>query len=283
MPLQRARATVPHPAELAVRALIEEAELTPKPALVDLRGSGAHTDLDITLLRASAQALRPCFTQMFELAVGRTPDQPLREALAALGRSGEAAMLRATGGSNAHRGAIWSLGLLLAGSAVTGGSDARAIAHAAAVLARFEDRACPRLACASNGTRVRRRYGVPGARGEALAGFPHVLEVGLPQLQLARALGAGETEARLDALLAIMASLDDTCLLHRGGRAALRAAQGGAARVLALGGCASAAGRMALNALHLSLMRLNASPGGSADLLAAVLLMDKLRTVVRWK
>ena len=37
-------------AELAVRVLVEEAELTPKPALVDQRG-GAHDDMDLDLLR----------------------------------------------------------------------------------------------------------------------------------------------------------------------------------------------------------------------------------------
>ena len=41
-------------ASLAVRALIEEAELTPKPALVDQRGPGAHTDLSLTLMKRSA-------------------------------------------------------------------------------------------------------------------------------------------------------------------------------------------------------------------------------------
>ena len=48
-------------AELAVRVLVEEAELTPKPALVDQRGGGAHDDMDLDLLRRSAYALRPTF------------------------------------------------------------------------------------------------------------------------------------------------------------------------------------------------------------------------------
>ncbi|WP_414696391.1 triphosphoribosyl-dephospho-CoA synthase, partial [Paraburkholderia sp.] len=37
-------------ARYAVTALIEEAELTPKPALVDRRGSGAHRDLDLPIM-----------------------------------------------------------------------------------------------------------------------------------------------------------------------------------------------------------------------------------------
>ena len=71
-----------------------------------------------------------------------------------------------------------------------------------------------------------------------------------------------------------MASLDDTCLLHRGGWAALHAARGGAHRVLALGGSATAAGGAALLGLDAELVRRNASPGGCADLLAACLFLD---------
>jgi triphosphoribosyl-dephospho-CoA synthase len=41
-----------------VAALRAEAELTPKPGLVDQRGSGAHTDMDMGMLLASADALR---------------------------------------------------------------------------------------------------------------------------------------------------------------------------------------------------------------------------------
>ena len=41
-------------ADLAVDALIDEADLSPKPALVDRRGNGAHTDLHLGLMHASA-------------------------------------------------------------------------------------------------------------------------------------------------------------------------------------------------------------------------------------
>ncbi|MGA7778000.1 MAG: triphosphoribosyl-dephospho-CoA synthase, partial [Paraburkholderia sp.] len=46
-------------ARLAVTALIEEVQLTPKPALVDRRGSGAHRDLDLDIMLRSAHSLEP--------------------------------------------------------------------------------------------------------------------------------------------------------------------------------------------------------------------------------
>jgi triphosphoribosyl-dephospho-CoA synthase len=76
--------------------------------------------------------------------------------------------------------------------------------------------------------------------------------------------------------MAIMASLDDTCLLHRGGLAALEAAKAGARAVLAAGGTAAPAGHERLHRLHAELMARWASPGGSGDLLAVTLFLDRL-------
>ena len=261
-------------AERAVRALILEALLTPKPALVDQRGPGAHRDLDLAKLLRSARALRGTFHGMALDAGTSVAGVPLRERLGLAGRRGERAMLEATGGSNAHRGAIWVLGLLVAALALLGSeATPQEAAAAAADLARLPDRHAPGRA--SNGARVCRAFGVAGARGEARAGFPHVIAVGLPALEAARRRGAPESCARLDALLAIMSSLEDTCLLHRGGWAALNAARSGARGVLALGGSATAQGATALLALDAELVRRNASPGGCADLLAACLFLDR--------
>ncbi|MBV9129321.1 MAG: triphosphoribosyl-dephospho-CoA synthase, partial [Verrucomicrobia bacterium] len=128
----------------------------------------------------------------------------------------------------------------------------------------------------SNGLKVVRRFNVPGARGEALAGFPHVIHSALPTLYRSRSQGASEAHARLNALLAIMINLEDTCLLHRGGATSLRAAQSGAMAVLAAGGTQTLRGWGLLHRLDLDLAALNASPGGSADLLAASLFLDSL-------
>ena len=265
-------------ADLAVEVLAAEAMLTPKPALVDGRGSGVHLDLDLPAMLKSASSLHGTFLSMAAAAAGREPTQTLREQLARIGRSGERCMFAATGGSNAHRGAIWVLGLLVAARAIQddesprGEAGTRETAALAARIAAFPDRYAP--VQDSHGVRACRRYGVRGARGEAVAGFPHVIEVGLPAMWAARANGADETCARLDALLAIMATLDDTCLLHRGGISALQAAQRGARETLMAGGSSSAAGRRALLRLDAELVKRNASPGGCADLLAACIFLD---------
>ena len=71
-----------------------------------------------------------------------------------------------------------------------------------------------------------------------------------------------------------MARLDDTCLLRRGRLKALNTAQAGAASILEAGGTATLEGWKLLQQLDRDLLALNASPGGSADMLAATLFVD---------
>lgn len=263
-------------ADLAVDALIDEADLSPKPALVDRRGSGAHTDLHLGLMHASALALWPAFKEMAEVAIDIGEiGLPLREAIGLIGREGEQAMLATTDGVNTHRGAIWALGLLVAAVALEPqASAAHSIALRAARLALLDDRHAPRPL--SHGAQVAQRYGARGAREEAQLGFPAVIERALPQLQRSRAAGHGEQNARLDALLAIMTNLADTCVLYRAGEEGLHTMQNGAQAVLDAGGSASLAGRRRLHELDQQLIALNASPGGAADLLAACLFIDRI-------
>ncbi|GLH41138.1 putative 2-(5''-triphosphoribosyl)-3'-dephosphocoenzyme-A synthase [Pseudomonas atacamensis] len=258
-------------ADLAVDALIDEADLSPKPALVDRRGNGAHTDLHLGLMHASALALWPAFKEMAEAALelGEV-GVPLREAIGRIGREGEQSMLVTTNGVNTHRGAIWALGLLVTAAAL----QPKSIALCAARLALLDDRYAPTPL--SHGAQVAQRYGARGAREEAQLGFPSVLQRGLPQLHKSRANGHGEQNARLDALLAIMTELADTCVLYRAGEPGLQAMQAGAQAVLDAGGSASLSGRRRLHELDQQLIALNASPGGAADLLAATLLLDRI-------
>jgi triphosphoribosyl-dephospho-CoA synthase len=261
-------------AEAAVRALIEEANLTPKPGLVDANSSGAHTDMDLEMLHRSACSLRGSFTDMADAAFRAKESVFLRNSLSEIGRQGENTILQATGGINTHRGAIWTLGLLCASAAmlVCKEIETVSISVQAGRIARLTDSYTVRER--SHGKRVQELYGRQGARGEAEGGFRHVVEIGLPMLKHSRCQGLTEEQARLNCLAAIMAELDDTCLLYRGGLPVLRAAKRGARRVLKSGGVATAEGSWHWEELNRCLLDLHASPGGSADLLAAVLFLD---------
>lgn len=260
-------------ADAAVTALIAEAELTPTPGLVDARGAGAHTDMNLAMLTSSARSLRDTFEQCAARAHEVPVGLELRAQLAAIGRAGEATMMSVTGGVNTHRGAIWALGLLCAGCSL-GESIFEAVAVVGALASLPDIGGDPTWRTRSHGGRAGARYGTTGAAGQAAAGFPHVITHGLPTLYAARDRGVGEGLARLDALLAIMARLDDTCLLQRGGMSGLCLMQDGAQAALAAGGASTSAGARLLTALDTAATRRHLSTGGSGDLLAATLFLD---------
>ncbi|MGW2826324.1 triphosphoribosyl-dephospho-CoA synthase [Streptomyces sp. NPDC001443] len=259
-------------AQAAVDALTGQLALVPKPGLPDPRDLAARaTRRDHCLLRWSAKALAPGLTAM-AAAARRTgePTPQLRAELGAIGRCTEHSVGLAGGG---HRGALWALGLLVAAAALDPGAGAREVAATAKRIAAHRDRGAPRRP--SRGSAVSAKYGAAGARGEAKAGFPHVRRA-LDALTAARTAGADEEQARLDALLTVMSTLQDTELLHTAGPLGLRHVQAGAREVLAAGGTATRAGRGALDALDADLHARAWSPRGSAGLLAGALFLDAL-------
>ncbi|MFP5392356.1 MAG: triphosphoribosyl-dephospho-CoA synthase [Gammaproteobacteria bacterium] len=280
-PPERDTAALPHLdaagnlASHAVAALMDEAMLTPKPGLVDMRGSGAHRDLTWMLMCQSACALRPAYLAMAAAGASMVDASALRRRIGAIGRMAERTMLDTSGGVNTHRGAIYALGLLVTAAARWPQAGAEQIARGAGELARLDDPDGP-ARTGHKGERARLEHGVGGARGQAQAGFPQVRLHALPMLRACRARGDSEAVARVNALLAVMAHLDDTCVLARGGAAALSATQRGALQVLARGGIGTVAGRAAFARLEARMRRLHVSPGGAADLLAATLLLDRV-------
>lgn len=251
---------------LARACLHLELDTYPKPGLVSPVDSGAHRDMDIALMRASADALQPYFV---DLAVAGAMGAEMAE-LRRIGLAAEAAMLVATGGVNAHRGAIFGMGLLAAAA----GAEGFAGESLGARVARLWGpaiRGRP-LSSVSNGGRAARRYGVGGASAEAAAGFPALYRAALPALREGEAMtgGAGEA-ARVHALFRLIAVLEDTNLLHRGGAEGLGFAKTEAVRFLAAGSVAQPDWLPRAEAVHRAFVARNLSPGGAADLLAMAL------------
>ena len=248
-----------HLAGLAAKALTEEVRLTPKPGLVDERNNGAHNDMDLPLFLRSIDALTPWFRRI----TARSLSGADAAALQAAGLEAEAAMFRATGGVNTHKGMVYSMGLLLygMGKALTSGGDACLLAGA---MARADELEAPRRGPASttNGGRVRARYGVGGILEEAAAGFPHG-QFASRRIAFYRRLGASNPEALT--LCDLMAELEDTNLLHRGGWEGLTFVR---SRAKAIGTRPVTEREQALWELDRELITRRLSPGGSADMLA---------------
>ena len=265
---------------LAIRSLYREVELHPKPGLVTPEGNGSHRDMDFRTFLRSLNALRPYFPAI--TAGGRSA--PGFAPLQTLGIAAESAMLAATGGVNTHRGAIFNLGLLCAatGALLGAGQPVGAESACSAVEALWGREiltsadVLPDSATPSHGLAVARRYGSGGARQEAAAGFPAAREIGLPAYRATlAATGDGELAA-VQALFALMAELDDTNLLWRGGPAGLAHAHRAATGFLAAGGIFAADWRAHAAAIDREFVDRRLSPGGTADLLGVTLFLAEL-------
>jgi triphosphoribosyl-dephospho-CoA synthase len=269
-----------HVADLAKAALLAELETWPKPGLVSHVDSGSHTDMDASTFRASAMAIAPFYDQLAVAGAAGSGMNTLRE----IGVEAERAMMAATCGVNTHRGAIFGLGLICAAAgAVWSGTAGAGLQWRANVLgATVRQRwgqAIMRgpIPLHSHGTNALHLFGAGGARAQAAAGFPHAIEVGLPALHLGRRLAPDDPEAaRVQSFFAILASIEDTNLLYRGGTGGLRYAREAAARFLGQGGVEQPDWRQQARAVHQSFVDRRLSPGGCADLLAITLLLDAL-------
>ena len=105
----------------AIVSLYDELALAPKPGLVSFVDAGSHHDMDAGTFLRSLFALRHYFVRIAAQGAASTAFAPLQ----ALGIAAEARMLRATGGVNTHRGAIFTLGLLCAAAGAARASALR--------------------------------------------------------------------------------------------------------------------------------------------------------------
>ncbi|WP_315385925.1 triphosphoribosyl-dephospho-CoA synthase MdcB [uncultured Stenotrophomonas sp.] len=252
---------------LGVASLHAELALAPKPGLVTPFDTGSHTDMDAGTFLRSLFGLRHYFRAV---ALAGGSDAPFAT-LRTLGIAAEAAMLRATGGVNTHRGAIFNLGLLVAAAAACRRDGLPVSGEQVCLAVR---RWSPALLDApldpnSPGQRARARHGIAGVREQAAAGFPVLRVLALPTLRDALAAGLTREAAACHTLMTLVAELDDLNLLHRGGAEGLHWARTQAAAFLADGGAFAPDWRSRLQQLGDAFAVRRLSPGGSADLLAS--------------
>ena len=219
---------------LATRALLEEVAVTPKPGLVDRTNNGAHRDMDLMTFQASAAALSRYWEECFlhgwqdthvEEQNRDCPRLPAETfaALRPLGRQAERDMLAATGGVNTHKGAVFTLGILCGAmgrlwTAEAGFPETEVILNEAAAMTRETLEAeLPAANWNTAGEGLYRKYGTRGIRGEVADGLPAVREISLPVFRQLLAEGLDRNRAAAVTLLHLIANVEDTNLLHRGG------------------------------------------------------------------
>ncbi|OPY98770.1 triphosphoribosyl-dephospho-CoA synthase MdcB [Bradyrhizobium sacchari] len=258
---------------VAADCLVKELETWPKPGLVSHVDNGSHDDMDAGTFRRSAAAIGPYLQRLADAGALGCGMGRLR----IIGLEAERAMFAATSGVNTHRGAIFGLGLLCAAAGAKAGGLVDPVLPLGEVVARLwgDSILDGPVLLHSHGSAARRRFCAGGARIEAATGFPSIYRIGLPALRRARPVAPEDREAaRVEACFALIASVEDTNLLHRGGLDGLRFAHEEARRFIASGGVSAPGWRARAQTIHDSFVARRLSPGGSADLLAMTLFVD---------
>lgn len=272
-------------------AVLYEAAAAPKPGLVDPVSQGAHGDMDYFTFLTSAAALAPWWENFARLGWRHGGDDPaaLFPSLRKEGLRAEKAMFDATGGVNTHKGLIFSLGVLCAsaGMLLAEGktlSPESCAAQGALIVWGIVEKDFAGLGAGEKsdekrltaGERFYLREKITGIRGEAERGFPSVLNAGLPGLRSGLGKGLSLNDAMIDALLALLTTVEDTNILLRGGREGHRIVKEAARKTLDLGGMVSEKGKKAVLEMDALFSKKNLSPGGSADLLAVTVFLHFL-------
>jgi triphosphoribosyl-dephospho-CoA synthase len=258
---------------LAADCLKLEIHTYPKPGLVSHVDCGAHSDMDAAMLVRSADTLAPFFIDLAAAGAAGAKMGRLRQ----IGLAAERAMLAATGGVNTHRGAIFGLGLLATAAGLQahrgiGASLGRIVANHWG-----PDILAGPAPANSHGGIVARRYSSGGARMEAARGFPAIFRTALPMLLETEASLPDDPEAaRVQACMSLIATVEDTNLLYRGGPRGLAFARAAASAFLDGGGVIRPDWRDLAADIHLAFIARNLSPGGCADLLAMTLFVHQL-------
>lgn len=268
---------------LAQQALLYEVAVTPKPGLVDRENNGSHRDMDFFTFQRSALALGEYFERCFRIGFETRDCDPSHtfSRLRFPGKQAEGRMRAATGGVNTHKGAIFSLGILCGAlgrlERESWSSPQRILSECAAMTRELVQEDFSALSTKKDKTVGEELYlccGITGVRGQAAAGFPEVLHIGLPKLEEGLSLGLDLNDSACAALLALIAGTVDTNLIHRGGLECQRetAREMGALLEVHPFPC-----REILEELNASFVEWNLSPGGCADLLAMTLLLHFLK------
>ena len=249
---------------LAINALKQELDLTPKPGLVDTHDNGSHSDMDYAIMLKSINALRSYFAQL--AVISYSDSLPEASQLQNMGINAEKKMLAATDGINTHRGALFSMGLAVVAAChilATGCCSyfldqwSKIVTSIASQMPGSDN---------SHGNSVKAQHNVAGALDIARTGYSEMVNKWLKYY----CDNCNDEHIKHKTLLLIMCSLDDTNVIHRAGFEMAQQVKQEAAHLLENFSIEG------LEQMNQSFIARNISPGGAADMLSLTLFLSTL-------
>lgn len=251
--------------ELAIKSLIQEVSLHPKPGLVDPLDCGAHDDMDYYTFLDSCFALAPGFRNYYRTGQAHQGSpRALFDKIRSVGLKNEESMFAATANINTHKGANFLYGVAIAAIAYLKipTLDELRLVIKEMTAGIVEEELASLTAFKTHGEKVYQEFGYTGIRGEVEAGLPLVFDVALPIIRE----GNNYQESLKRALVELIKVNNDSNMLKRGGIEGLNYGK-------------KLAQKTYVNIDdHLSMMndefiQKNLNPGGTADLLALAIFM----------
>ncbi|HEY4537036.1 MAG TPA: triphosphoribosyl-dephospho-CoA synthase CitG [Erysipelothrix sp.] len=251
--------------DLAIKSLIHEVSLYPKPGLVDPIDAGSHDDMDYYTFIDSCFALSDGFNHYYKTGEQHQGDLPaLFKKIRIVGMQNEKAMFAATQEINTHKGANFMFGIIISLIAHLNNPNLHHLQEAIKIMTSglVENELESLTEFKTHGEIMFEKYGYTGIRGEVESGIPHAFDIALPKIKEAHHYQLGLKQA----LLALIAHNNDSNMLKRGGIEGLKLGQQLAQQPYV-------DINLHLNNMNQKFKEKNLSPGGSADLLAVAIFL----------
>ena len=264
---------------LALKSVLREISLSPKPGLVDRFENGSHTDMNFQTFIDSSAAIAVYFTDLAYEGFTFTGSD-LSKGLPVVRNIGlrmETAMFSITNQVNTQKGIIFLMGLsLFACGYLFAHQETFSIEKFREIIKQVcrnisgRELANSESRPTTHGAEIYGRYRISGARGEAENGFPMGFDFGLPELLKGTQL---DDTVLLRAFLSIAAHNNDTNILYRSNLEVLEKFKALCAAALEH----SYAADLSDTAEYCKAK--NISPGGSADLLGISIFIYFVRNI----
>lgn len=264
---------------MALKAIIEEVSTMPSFGLVSPSTMGSHKDMDYYTFLDSSFAIAPYLKDMAERGYSFHSPKEIFEAIRPVGIEAEKEMFKVTGGVNTHKGMIFLIGVIISAVAKTiydkRGFEAvtEVIAEMCSDILRDFDGLEGKIEL-THGEKLYLKYGFTGIRGEVQKGLGFLFKDILPFYECSDLKG---NHLFAETLLRLMAVVDDSTIVHRQDIEVLNYVKKRSKEILLMGGMTTEKGRLEAEEFEKYCIRENISPGGSADLLAAVIFLSYVK------
>ncbi len=268
--------------KISLISQILEVYVSPKPGLVDKIDSGAHKDMNIKTFIDSSIALNSTFVKCFEIGYlnNEKPPHEILSQLRNIGIKGEKKMFKATKGINTHKGQLFLLGFIVASAGILVSQRETISSEKISKQIKIftKDIVNKELKTIkgnklSHGEVIYKKYGKKGIRGEVEEGIPSICNLGYVKFKEYLSNGIGFNNALIGVLIELMAEVDDTNVLWRRGLEGSEYLKKMANKALMLGNVTTQQGMNFILKMNKEFNEKNISPGGCADMLAAVIMI----------